>query len=609
MHRYFARRPYTLVSDLISHYTDPGETVLDPFFGGGVTLVEAALAGRTPLGFDINPLATFVTRMELERVDVDAFAEEIDILSQKLSTDRDIDFRTQCPHCSSPARVLWFEHSYIASCFDCGSKFPISSAKKVGIGRWECDECKNTNRFSASASSATRLISLLYNCEECGITEIAAPSDRDIRQNASATTRLVEAESNGLWVPNAEIPDCNMQRESALHKKGITKYRQLFTEQHLLALGKLRQHISNMESPVRDWLLFAFSSTLRYTNRMATRNPQWRGNRPLEWAKPGFWLPAVFLEANVLEEFLRRCSAIRRGKADYLKKLPTPDLKMERQPRKALSSDAKKFHVSTRSVSSIPLPDASVDAIITDPPYGSYVHYADLCNFWSVWLPEIDGLGNVIDDKEEAVIARKSFPGSKTTECYQSILEKCFVECERVLKQRGRMVLTFNNREPRAWAALLTAVLKAGFELVEDGIIFQDGVSSYKHTSQSRRNGSVIGDFVFTFSKKSNNKKCNNKKLSHNHYEFNDREYIRAAKLILKKNGPLSPNELFTKIYIWFIPKMVKTIESSLEEGRSAMDRLLNEADEVRLFDSHRRALLEKHLVYVDDHWSIRGST
>jgi len=46
MHRYFARRPYNVFSELIKHYTEEGDVILDPFCGGGVTIVEGLLLKR-----------------------------------------------------------------------------------------------------------------------------------------------------------------------------------------------------------------------------------------------------------------------------------------------------------------------------------------------------------------------------------------------------------------------------------------------------------------------------------------------------------------------------------------------------------------------------------
>ncbi|HEY0285095.1 MAG TPA: DNA methyltransferase, partial [Vicinamibacterales bacterium] len=41
----------------IDRFTAPGDVVYDPFMGRGTTVIEAALAGRTPAGCDINPLS------------------------------------------------------------------------------------------------------------------------------------------------------------------------------------------------------------------------------------------------------------------------------------------------------------------------------------------------------------------------------------------------------------------------------------------------------------------------------------------------------------------------------------------------------------------------
>ncbi len=49
----------------IERLTKPGDSVYDPFMGRGTTLIEAALLKRTPLGCDVNPLSTILTRPRL----------------------------------------------------------------------------------------------------------------------------------------------------------------------------------------------------------------------------------------------------------------------------------------------------------------------------------------------------------------------------------------------------------------------------------------------------------------------------------------------------------------------------------------------------------------
>lgn len=63
-YRYPARFSPLFASTVIAEFSSPGDVVLDPFVGGGTTLVEAALAQRVAIGSDINSLATFVSRVK-----------------------------------------------------------------------------------------------------------------------------------------------------------------------------------------------------------------------------------------------------------------------------------------------------------------------------------------------------------------------------------------------------------------------------------------------------------------------------------------------------------------------------------------------------------------
>ena len=49
----------------IDRFTKPGDIVYDPFMGRGTTVIEAALAGRTPAGCDINPLSAMLAQPRL----------------------------------------------------------------------------------------------------------------------------------------------------------------------------------------------------------------------------------------------------------------------------------------------------------------------------------------------------------------------------------------------------------------------------------------------------------------------------------------------------------------------------------------------------------------
>lgn len=73
-YRYPARFSPLFVREVIRQYSSPGQTVLDPFMGGGTTIVEALSLGRKAIGLDINALAHFVTTVKTTPLSENDFA-------------------------------------------------------------------------------------------------------------------------------------------------------------------------------------------------------------------------------------------------------------------------------------------------------------------------------------------------------------------------------------------------------------------------------------------------------------------------------------------------------------------------------------------------------
>lgn len=68
-YRYPARFSPKFVRAVIEAFTEAGDLVLDPFMGGGTTLVEAMAQGRPAIGADISALAVFVARVKTTLLD------------------------------------------------------------------------------------------------------------------------------------------------------------------------------------------------------------------------------------------------------------------------------------------------------------------------------------------------------------------------------------------------------------------------------------------------------------------------------------------------------------------------------------------------------------
>jgi DNA modification methylase len=68
VHGYFTRQVWKVVRTYIETFTQPGDVVLDPYGGTGVTLVEALLLGRKAIHIDLNPLSVFIVKNLIQPV-------------------------------------------------------------------------------------------------------------------------------------------------------------------------------------------------------------------------------------------------------------------------------------------------------------------------------------------------------------------------------------------------------------------------------------------------------------------------------------------------------------------------------------------------------------
>ena len=63
-YRYPARFSPTFAAAAIHCFSKPGDVVMDPYMGGGTTIVEAMAQGRRVVGNDLNSLAVFVAKVK-----------------------------------------------------------------------------------------------------------------------------------------------------------------------------------------------------------------------------------------------------------------------------------------------------------------------------------------------------------------------------------------------------------------------------------------------------------------------------------------------------------------------------------------------------------------
>jgi len=144
------------------HSHDPdtnGKVVLDPFMGGGTTVVEALRLGCKVIGIDLNPVAWFIVKTEIEPVDLDELRAAFDRLAERKvewsgkplrETLLDL-YKTKCPCCGGEADSIYTFWVKSAICTDqnCKKQVPLFGdyivAQKTPSIRYfpdcDCPEC------------------------------------------------------------------------------------------------------------------------------------------------------------------------------------------------------------------------------------------------------------------------------------------------------------------------------------------------------------------------------------------------------------------------------------------------------------------------------------
>jgi putative DNA methylase len=132
--------------------------------------------------------------------------------------------------------------------------------------------------------------------------------------------------------------------------------------------------------------------------------------------------------------------------------------------------------VSRGSATALPWPDASFDAVITDPPYYDNVSYANLSDFFYVWLRRTVGhlypehfASEGTPKKSEAVAEASRHGGSKdeARRAYEKMMAQSFREAHRVLKSGGQMTVVYAHKTTLGWSTLVDALRCSGFTVLE----------------------------------------------------------------------------------------------------------------------------------------------
>lgn len=433
-HTYHTKVPPEVIEQAVGQFSLPGELVLDPFSGSGMTAVGTLRAGRRAILLDLSPAAAFLSRAHGTPVDVPTFDRAARRVTAVLAEEAAWLYSTTCPLCGLGATIEKAIWSEVVVCPGCHGPVRIYD-RALGEDKrihqaFSCDGCGRRLRRGDGRRLRWEMAVIEARCGSCGRRR-TEPRAADL-----GLIRTIECRGipEGYWYPDEAITWGDMWRRG--YHDGVERHSDFYTTRNLWMLAAIHSAISReADEDIRHALLFVFTNLVWHGSKMRRFNA-FGGARPMNGA---LYLPAVFEEANLLTLWRHKGQMVARHYAS-----------ISHFDRCALA-------VAVDSATDLsPLADGSIDYVFTDPPYGGNILYSEVNSLWEAWL-----LART-DPAEEVVVSRAQ---SKGIDDYRRLLTTCFRECYRVLRPRRWMTLTFNTSYAEVWEALQRAVFDAGFDV------------------------------------------------------------------------------------------------------------------------------------------------
>jgi adenine-specific DNA methylase len=344
-----------------------------------------------------------------------------------------------------------------------------------------------------------------------------APTEEDLNDRTIASVLEGKLEEWFAFdiIPNEDVPVGSKTDEAIRY--GVKTWMDMFSPRQLVAHGfsaEVFRSIALEELSRRDpsevrlkalvYLAIALDKLRDYNSRMT----RWHVSRETmvnTFDRHDFAFKWSYAEMALLIEGMGFDWALKAtGKA--LKEL----IEMVGPPDRAdMFSDIQSYggsiEISNGSGASMPhVTDHSVDAIVMDPPYGANVMYAELSDFFYVWLKRTAGLvvpelftRKLADKEAEAVANKAHFKGQKgaarlADDDYRVKMEGIFAECRRVLKDDGIMTVMFTHKDTGAWDALAMSLMDAGFVITASWPVNTEASGSLHIKDKAAANSTIF---------------------------------------------------------------------------------------------------------------------
>lgn len=498
--------------------------VVDPFAGGGSIPLEALRIGADVFASDLNPVPVLLNKVILEYIPRygERLANEVRKWGEWIRREAEKElsqFYPKDPDGATPIAYLW---ARTIKCEGprCGAEVPLIKSlwlgkkphnpwavrivprakqrrvdfevvqgvkpNEVGEGTVKrgsatCPCCGYTTPSKAvrkqllprrgGAADARLFCVVTTRPEDKGrFYRIATRRDLEIANKAATKIESWRNQRAGLRLtPDEPTPvggGKGAGRAFSQRNFGMDTFEDLFTPRQLLTLATLfnkvkvaskeiaKKHPDGLAEAVQVALSLNVDKMADYGSSLAS----WSSPASQETVRGTFSRQALSITWDFAEAYPFASSS--GGWTHNLNYMTSP-LDAECQ------SGLTEGQVEQASATKHPLPDDSVDAFVTDPPYYDAIPYADLSDYFIVWLKR----------SLEGTELAKNFDGlsPKEEECvvdeikghdaafFERTMGEALVEGRRISKPDGVGIVVFAHKSTAGWEAQLQAMINAGW--------------------------------------------------------------------------------------------------------------------------------------------------
>lgn len=500
--------------------------VLDPFAGGGSIPLEALRVGADAFASDLNPVPVLLNKVVLEYIPKygQRLAEEVRKWGEWIKKEAEKELAELYPKDADGATPIAYLWARTIRCEGpgCGAEVPLirslwlakrakdSVAMKIVPKPQEKRvDFEIINRAKAGDVAGGTVRRGAATCPCCGYTTSAertrsqfqgrhggasdarlmavvatrpresgrfyrAPTKSDLKAATLAIEKQHRIESDPKKAREVfpEEPLPYLRSIFNIHLLDVKRWKDLFSPRQLLAISTLHKALvaahSRIQNESEKGLADAIASCLALAiDRQADYTTSlcgWHLTRELIGHTYGRQALGIIWDFAEVCPFANGSGSFE-GAYTWVAGVC----------REVAHSVSQVGHVERASATEHPLPDDSVAAFVTDPPYYDAVPYADLSDFFYVWLKR--ALGSVhpalfSDDlapkKQEVVQLAERNPiyAYKTKENFETLMRQSLSEGRRTTQPDGVGVVVFAHKATDAWETMLQAVIDAGWVIV-----------------------------------------------------------------------------------------------------------------------------------------------